>query len=327
MISESQLIDRINEYPAQVLGLEKEVDKIDIVGTSSGESNFIFFVDINNLPYLIKINGVSGKEISFFRAEYDKLRSLETYRIAPKAFVYDDTSFTFPFMVLERYEGRTLKDTECDERAGELVSILNRLTEIPPHHIANSEGFKRDIKSCREYVEIFPRHASNQLIEYERRIGRDEIYEFVVKTHDNTRRLIDENTNLFDRTELGLIHTGIHPKNIILSPNNVLHLIDWEHSGVGDRALEISSLFRSNSFSKETQEEILKTYKGKTGSFEQRVDLYTELFKIHEVLWHAIRVDKARKDEIRLTKDKDENYYQSLLEVHIKNLRKSKLTT
>jgi len=325
MISEKQFIERIKKYPARALGLEDRIDNVTIVGTSSGESNFIFFVDINNLPYLIKINGVGGKDTSFFRAEYDKLKSLERYQIAPRAFVYDDASFTFPFMILERYDGRTLKDTECDERAGELVSILNKLTEIPSHHIINSKGFKRDIKNCREYVEIFPRHANSQLIEYERRIGRDKTYNLVIKSYYNARRLIGESLNLFDGTELGLIHTGIHPKNIILSSNNTLHLIDWEHAGVGDRAFEISSLFRSNQLSQETQEKILDMYKGKTGLFEQRVNLYTELFKVHEVLWHAIRIDKVRKGEIQLTRDKDESYYQSLLEVHIKNLHKSKL--
>ena len=262
MISERQLIDRMKKYPEQALGLEDRINNVDIIGTSSGESNFIFFVDINNLPYLIKINGVGGKDVSFFRAEYDKLKSLERYQIAPRAFVYDDASFTFPFMVLERYDGRTLKDTECGKRADELVAILNKLTEIPPHQLINSEGFKRDINSCRGYVEIFPRHANSQLIEYERRIGRDETYNLVTKSHYNARKLIGENLNLFDGTELGLIHTGIHPKNIILSSNNTLHLIDWEHAGVGDRAFEISSLFRSNQLS---QEKILDIYKGKTG--------------------------------------------------------------
>ena len=323
MISERQLIDRIKKYPGQALGLEDKIDNVDIIGTSSGESNFIFFVDINNLPYLIKINGVGGKDVSFFHAEYDKLKSLERYQIAPRAFVYDDASFTFPFMVLERYDGRTLKDTECDKRADELVSIINKLTEIPPHHIMNSKGFKRDIKSCREYVEIFPKYANSQLIEYERRIGRDETYNLVMKAHYNAKRLIGESLNLFDGAKLGLIHTGIHPKNIILSSNNTLRLIDWEHAGVGDRAFEISSLFRSNQLS---QEKILDIYKGKTGLFERRVNLYTELFKVHGVLWHAIRVDKVRKGEIQLTRDKDESYYQSLLEVHVKNLHKSKLS-
>jgi len=65
-----------------------------------------------------------------------------------------------------------------------------------------------------------------------------------MKSHYNVRRLIGESLTLFDETELWLIHTGIHPKNIILSSNDTLHLIDWEHAGVGDRAFEISSLFR-----------------------------------------------------------------------------------
>lgn len=325
MISESQLIGKIKQYPSQALGLEGKIDNVDILGINSGESNFIFFVDINSVPYIIKINGVGGKEISFFRAEYNKLKSLERYNVAPKAFVYDDTSFTFPFMILERYEGRNLKADECEERVGEIVSILNRLTEIPIDKIINSKGFKRDIKSCREYVEIFPTYAGNQIVEYEKRVGGDEIYRLVTKAQHNARKLIDENFDLFQGTELGLIHTGIHPKNIILSPHNVLYLIDWEHAGIGDRAFEISSLFRSNQLSQQTREEILNSYIGKTGQFEQRVYLYTELFKIHEVLWHALRADKTRKREIRLTEEKDEKYYRDLLERHINTLSRSDL--
>ena len=68
MISERQLIDRMKKYPEQTLGLEDKIDNVNIVGTNSGESNFIFFVDINNLPYIIKINGIGGKDVSFFRA-------------------------------------------------------------------------------------------------------------------------------------------------------------------------------------------------------------------------------------------------------------------
>ena len=325
MIPKNQLIDKIKRYPPELLGLEERIDNVDIIGVNSGESNFIFFVNINNLPYLVKINGISGKDTTFFRAEYDKLLSLKRYHVSPKAFVYDDTSFNFPFMVLERYKGRTPKIEECEEKASELVLILNRLAEIPPSDLNNSEGFKRDIKSCREYVEIFPRYANNQLIEYEKRIGRDETYNLVIKTQYNARRRIDESLDLFKGAELGLIHTGIHPKNLVLSPDNSLHLIDWEHAGIGDRAFEISSLFRSNTFSQEKREEILNAYIGKTGQFEQRINLYAELFKIHEVLWHAIRVDKSRKGEIQLTKEKDEKYYKSLLEKHVETLGNSDL--
>lgn len=325
MITKEQVVDKVREYKGHVLGLEDKIEDVKIIGVSSGESNIVFFVDVNNLPYLVKVNGVGGKGVSFFRAEYEKLRSLGKYRIAPKAFVYDEYSFSLPFMILERYEGRVLRPNESEKKADELTSILNKLTEIPTSEIRNSEGFRRKIKNCKDYVEIFPKHANNQLVEYERRIGKDKIYKMVKKAHDNSRSLIENSFDSFEESELGLIHTGIHPKNIILTPANDLRLIDWEHSGVGDRAFEISSLFRSNPFSPEKRGEILRIYRGKTGKFEQRVDLYNELFKIHEVLWHAIRVDKAGRGKIQLAGSKNESYYQTLLKGHIENLLKSKL--
>jgi len=77
------------------------------------------------------------------------------------------------------------------------------------------------------------------------------------------------------------------------------------------------------------QKKKLKKYfaciEGKLEIFLPRVNLYTELFKVHEVLWHASRYDKARKGELNLSEERNADYYKELVEWHIENLKNSDL--
>ena len=172
---------------------------------------------------------------------------------------------------------------------------------------------------------MFPRQAIKQLDEYTARFGQDEIYRIVKGAASVALKYIENRKLAFESSEMGLIHTGLHAGNIIITPESSIRLIDWEHSGVGDRAFEISSLFRSNNLSPEQQKVVYSEYKGRTGGFEERVDVYSEVFKIHEVLWHAIRYDRARNSDIHLGDDKTPEYYSESLRTHIDRLRSSKL--
>lgn len=190
----------------------------------------------------------------------------------------------------------------------------------------NPNKLKRDINNCWDYVHIFPKHAQRQLKEYSNRIGYDNIYELCKQASNNIEIKVDSQKGAFSDSERGLIHTGLHPENIVCTLDGQIRFIDWEHSGIGDSAFEISSLLRSNDFSKEEINKIFSRYQGQTGDFLYRVNLYTELFKVHEVLWHALRYDKARKSELNLSEERNAEYYKELLKGHIENLKNSNLT-
>lgn len=320
--------DKIRLYAEQMnpneLGFKK-IEDVKIIGDYSGESNHIYFIDINGIPFLFKINGISGKDPDFFEKEFHKLKSLEQYAIAPRAFIYDGSSFDNPFMILERIVGRTLKPKEVPLYLRQTNELLNKMVTISSKELKQKKGFKRDINSCFDFVQIFPKHASEQLKEYAIRFGKDETYKLVYEAHSKSLKYIEDKKHSFNDSEMGLIHTGLHPENIILTPEGNIKFIDWEHSGIGDLAFEISSFLRSNGLTRKQQRDFLNNYQGKTGEFAERIDLYTELFKVHEVLWHSIRYDKARKGELNLKANKTPEYYWNLFLKHTSALKDSKI--
>ena len=307
------------------LGLVGSIGKPVITGSYSGESNRIYFVNFDSVPFVLKINGIHGKDREFFKREYHKLKSLEEFGIAPRAFIYDESSLENQSMILEMLEGKTLKGKRVSRHLEKILDSLNRMVEVPVDILRKRKGFKRDINDCWDYVHMFPTHAQRQLKEYSDCIGRDSMYELCRKASNSVERKIDSQKRVFSDSKMGLIHTGLHPENIVYTPDGEIRLIDWEHSSVGDRAFEISSLIRSNDFSEEEIERIFYTYQGQTGDFLPRVNLYTELFKVHEVLWHAIRYDKAKKGQLNLSEERDADYYKELLERHMENLNNSNL--
>ena len=228
-------------------------------------------------------------------------------------------------MILEMIEGETLKGKRSDSYLEQILFSLNKMAEIPTDVLKEREGFKRNINSCWEYVHLFPAHSQRQLAEYSNKIGEDQIYRLCRKASETVMKRIENEKDSFRDAQMGLIHTGLHPENMVYTPAGKIRFIDWEHSSIGDRAFEISSLLRSNDFSEESIERIFKEYRGQTGNFRSRVNLYMDLFKVHEVLWHALRFDKARKGELNLSQDKTESYYQERLNKHLENLKNSGL--
>jgi len=312
----------IESIDTRKLGLKEDV-KPTITGTYSGESNKIYFVNFGSRPFVLKVNGIDGKDPEFFEREYHKLRSLQEFGIAPKVFVYDENSLGSQSMILEMISGETLKGKRVGNHLEQILDSLNEMVEIPFEVLREREGFRRNINDCWDYVYMFPSYAKRQIEEYFDCIGYDIIYELCRQASENVERKIYSQKEIFNDSKMGLIHTGLHPENIVHTPDGKIRFIDWEHSGVGDRAFEISSLIRSNDFSKEEVEKIFCRYKGQTGDFLPRVDLYTELFKVHEVLWHALRYDKAKKGELNLSEERNANYYKELFEGHVENLKNS----
>lgn len=325
MIQDRKVQQYLEGINPEKLGLVSYIGKPEIAGSYSGESNRIYFVNFDSVSFVLKINGISGKDPEFFKREYDKLRSLEEFEIAPRAFVYDEFSLENQSMILEMIEGETLKGKKVSKHLEQILTSLNRMVEVPADMLRRRKGFNRDINDCWDYVHMFPTHAQRQLKEYFDCIGRDSTYELCRQASCSVERKIDSQKRVFSDSKMGLIHTGLHPENIVYTLDGEIRFIDWEHSSVGDRAFEISSLIRSNDFSEEEIERIFYTYQGQTGDFLPRVNLYTELFKVHEVLWHALRYDKARKGQLNLSEERDADYYKELLERHIENLNNSNL--
>ena len=325
MSIENRILKYVEQINPENLGLNGKIESVRLLGTGSGESNKVYFLDINSSSFLLKMNGVGGKDHEFFRKEFLKLKALEPFSIAPKAFVYDEIALDGQSMILEMIPGRTAKSEEIPTFLDQITSTINRMVSISAEELRKNQGFKRYINSCLEYAKMFPRHATKQLGEYDKRFGHDEAYKIASESISNAGIFIEYNKDAFNNTEMGLIHTGLHAGNIILTPESRIRLVDWEHSGIGDRAFEISSLFRSNNLSLEQQRAVYSEYSGKTGEFEERVEVYTEIFKIHEVLWNAIRYDKARKGEINLDQNKNMIYYSGLFQKHLSVLKQSRL--
>ena len=112
MSIENRILKYVEQISPENLGLNGKIESVRLIGTGSGESNKVYFLSINEKPFLLKTNGVRGKDHEFFRKEFLKLKALEKYSIAPRAFVYDEIALDGQSMILEMIPGRTAKPEE-----------------------------------------------------------------------------------------------------------------------------------------------------------------------------------------------------------------------
>ena len=164
-------------------------------------------------------------------------------------------------------------------------------------------------------------YACEQVATYRLRCGDDDLARYVEHVIPCCRDYLYKNRDLFTDALLGLIHTGLHPENLIASSNGTLFVIDWEHANIGDRAFEIAGLTRRASLPIAAVMDIIERYRGSDARLLERSNVYAEIFKLHEVLWHAIRADMAERDELRVRGDKSAAYFTVKYQEKLQDLR------
>jgi len=288
----------------------------------SGESNRVYVVNIGHMRLAVKENGVATKDEDFFRNEFEKLRALEEWQVSPRPYIYNRFRGR-PVMVLQYIEGTPLTSETLGDHIDGIVRILNKMASVPLSYLRQYPCFRRTLIHCYDYARMIVEYATAQLDTYRTRCGDDDLSDYVKSTLPRCWDYLRGAQDCFADAPLGLIHTGLHPANLVSSDSGMLTAIDWEHANIGDRAFEISGLLRRAFLPEETVVAIIHQYTGADSCLLERSKVYTEIFKLHEVLWHAIRRSMAERGELQLGPNKTHSYFAAQCREKLELLRRA----
>lgn len=270
----------------KILGLDG-ISRIEIDEIGLGESNLNYLAMINGKKFNIRINADS-KSTNKSRREFEGLRVVERFNIAPKAFHYEHSKKYLggTFIIIEYLDGKSLDKCKVDNHTiKELAKVVAQLHDIPTVEISKSLGMHYASKD--EILE-----SKKQMIDYIRKKNRE-----LGKPEAWFCDLLTETYNGFDKQKfkmkrkLAIGHGDIAPQNVILNDGK-LKLIDWEDLGIMETAWDLAILFESFFFSSRQKELFLKEYLNirNDPALRQRVELLRPIQFFGTFCWSVMHV-------------------------------------
>lgn len=279
----------LNEQIYSYFSLKKESDddffinlpslqEVKEIGKGLQNVNYELLFE-GNLKYILRLNTWQGEdvygEVVSIRDEFEILKALELYRIAPKVFYCDTTRKALPFdFLIEEYlynDGeKTIEDLENS------VKVVKKIHSLPLNDKAR-QLFKRSpdashkVNRYKRWQEIILNESSDSLAMLLE--TNKEIYFKYVNEHAS---LMEGDTPL---------HCDLFPENF-LHYNNSWFLIDWQTSGLGNKYWDIAFLLWNFSYqfslgrelTNEEEKKIISAY------FEDEGDQKAALQEIKKIL-------------------------------------------
>lgn len=292
----SSTTKKIEQYvrglPPEVLGAQN-IESVEVLEMTPGAYNLNYHVRVNDREFIFRVNIEQQSGLpNQVEYEFKALKFLESHRIAPKVYHFDDTRERFDFGILieEYLEGPYLglESEEMPEFAGLLVRL---------HSLAPVEGpwivWKDPLVDTYE-------QAWRDLINYEAKgTPEKKVISLAKRLLAKTAPLIEEYRHLF-RPD-GMNHTDVVRDNIIKTSEG-MRLIDWEKPRIDDCTYDLGCFLcepaqlwcthlSMNLLTQEDRESFLNAYVRLSG---KEVDLLLEkvrirepLIALHWVLWGA----------------------------------------
>lgn len=124
-------------------------------------------------------------------------------------------------------------------------------------------------------------------------------------------KILNENTF---NGKWSICHCDIHKDNIIIQQGDVVSIIDWELSIIGDPLYDIATHFHKMGYTKEQEAIFLSTYGIKQESKESihkvrgKIKMYKEIEVIKSVLVDTIRYSKIIKHDLNMADELAKDY-------------------
>ncbi len=238
------------------------------------------------------------------REEFGILRSLEKFRLAPRAYHLDETrtSFEDSILVLGFVEG-----TPVDQRPGQIMKpqVVRNLAKIVARvNSLSPENIRFKIRNRGSTYESFIERSKMHL-NYVRRAGYSRKLNALNEVLDEA---ISNAKDSVSNIEIPNVPTPSHgdsgAQNTILQSNNRIRLIDWESFGIWDPAAEIAGIFYSFGieFPADRQNDFLLEYSRwrRDPGLARRIELFKPLILLDNLtwgLWHIVEIEQGRMHE------------------------------
>jgi thiamine kinase-like enzyme len=266
---------------------------INILGMTPGAYNLNYHISVNGFRFIFRINirPQSGLQ-NQIEYEFNILKYLEKYNIAPKVYFMDNSKrhFEYDILIEEYLEGEWTTLYEQDMLG--VSNLLAKLHSIEPLNI-NIIEWNNPLINTYELVH-------NDLLEYSLKQSADRgVIKKVNKILNKLETTIINNSLLFIPDSIN--HTDVAIDNIIKN-FNVYKLIDWEKPRFDDSSYDIccflsepAQLWCTNEVISENAKEIfIENYLNLTRKdrelFLEKVKIRQPLISLHWILWGMNRL-------------------------------------
>ncbi|MFC1686143.1 hypothetical protein ACFLZZ_03945 [Nanoarchaeota archaeon] len=280
------------------LGLDKDLEIKGLRQKQVQKPYFGYIAEINDKEFLCKVDW-SRTSMYPLSKEFQKLKDLEKYNIAPKAYVFEPEVSKVPLLITENPKGKVLTPKEVPEHLEKIINATNKIASIPLSELKKTEGFKDYTTSCYKFPLTLLHEHAKQLQNYVSRYEKNDITEFLAKSMVEATKYLQERGDLFPGKPMGLINPSLHASNMVLTSDGEIELAEWDRSRIGDNAFHTYLLMKLNDFDHETQKRIIMANGGVGSNLYESMVTYHELGKPYSLLL-------SLKD-YRLIRDKKQN--------------------
>ncbi len=293
---QANIIRYLEDLPSDLLGL-RETGLIEILHMTPGSYNLNFHVRVGQKDFIFRVNidqqsGLSNQ----VEHEYSVLKFLEGHRIAPKAFLFDDSRkyFDFDILIEEYLEGPPLSLQK--ESLSEVAELLTRLHALDP------AGMPFVI--WQDPLAGIYELTHGDLTGYEAALSPDKkTISLAKKVLVKSETLLNKQRHLFQADSL--IHTDLCCENFVKTAAG-LRLIDWEKPRVDDGTYDLCcflsepvELYNSREvLNSEERRYFIDAYAGLSGKnpdhLMEKVNIREPLISLHWILWAATMLSNFR---------------------------------
>jgi len=293
MLSNSEKIKRyLRDLPPAVLGI-RNIDSVQILEMTPGSYNFNYHVRVNQKHFIFRINIEQQSGLrNQIEYEFEVLKFLEDYRLAPKVYHFDNSQEVFDFDILiEDYlngDHLSLEDSDISNA----VELLVQLHSLDP--------VNKPFVIWRDPLVDTYELARNDLLGYESKKTADKkTVRLAKKLLAKTEAMVLNYRHLFHADSLN--HTDVVCDNFIKTPQG-LRLIDWEKPRVDDCTYDICCFLCDPAemwcspkvLTSEERVNFINTYaylrRKNTDHLMAKVNIREPLVSLHWILWGASKL-------------------------------------
>lgn len=288
----------LKNLPPQILRIQN-MDSIEIRKMTTGAYNLNFQISVDNVEFIFRVNidQQSGlrKQIAY---EYNALKFLDGYEIAPAVYHMDDTRAYFEFDILiEQYlEGPYL--TLEKSQTSNVAELLVKLHSLNPAGM-NFITWKDPLRDNYNFVKEDIAHYRT------RKTAEKKILSLAERILEEIRLRISKSRLLFQADSLN--HTDVVCDNFIKTSQG-LRMIDWEKPRVDDVSYDLSCFLSrpaqlwcsAHVLSEEERDAFIKKYACLSGNNDEilrkKVHIREPMVSMHWILWGATKLCDLRED-------------------------------